>query len=175
VLQLRVNGADHHVAARPSDILLDVLREALHLTGTKRGCDLGTCGCCAVHIDGETRLACLTLAAEAEGCEVRTIEDIADGPRLHPLQAALAELGGSQCGFCTPGFIMTGVAWLDENPDPSREEIREAIGGNMCRCTGYMKIVDAFEQAAAVLRGEQEPLPDPDDVQPGPGPHELLP
>jgi len=175
ILRLEVNGAITELAARPADLLLDLLREDLNLTGTKRGCDMGSCGCCTVHIDGQPRLACLTLAAEAQGKKITTIEAVADGAELHPLQAALAELGGSQCGFCTPGFIMTGIAFLKENTDPTRQEVRGAIGGNMCRCTGYMKIVDAFMHAAAVLRGEQTPYPNPDKVETGPSPRDLLP
>ncbi|MDZ7265965.1 MAG: (2Fe-2S)-binding protein [candidate division KSB1 bacterium] len=149
LITLRVNGSTHELAVRPYDVLLDVLRENLNLTGTKRGCDMGTCGCCTVHLDGEPRLACLTLAMEAVGREVRTIEGLKDKGLLHPLQRAFAEYGGSQCGFCTPGFIMTAAALLAVNPHPTREEIKEAISGNLCRCTGYVKIVDAI---AAVAR-----------------------
>jgi len=152
LLRLRVNGAAHAVAARPADTLLWVLRETLNLTGTKNGCDMGTCGCCTVLVDGKPVLSCLTLAAEVEGREIETIEGLREGETLHPVQTAFAECGGSQCGFCTPGFVMTSVALLREKPKPRREEICEAISGNMCRCTGYVKIVEAVEQAAGELR-----------------------
>ncbi len=153
ILRLKVNGAAREVAAHPNAILLDVLREDLNLTGSKRGCDMGTCGCCAVQVDGKPRLACLTLAFQVEGKEITTIEGLAapDGT-LHPLQKAFAECGGSQCGFCTPGFVMTGAAWLKDHPEFSEAELREAVSGNLCRCTGYLPIFDAFRQAAAELR-----------------------
>jgi aerobic-type carbon monoxide dehydrogenase small subunit (CoxS/CutS family) len=153
IVALRVNGSTYEVAIRPYDVLLDVIRENLNLTGTKRGCDMGTCGCCTVHIDGRARLSCLTLAAEYASTngvthEITTIEGLKAHGVIHPLQRAFAEHGGSQCGFCTPGFIMTASAFLDEHPKPSRDEIKEAISGNMCRCTGYIKIVDAIEAVA---------------------------
>ena len=117
---------------------------------------MGTCGCCTVLVDGEPRLACLTLTREVEGREVTTIEGLrGDRAELHPLQRLFAEVGGSQCGFCTPGFLMTTAALLDETPDPSEEEIREAVSGNLCRCTGYVKIVEAVQQAARLGRGEK--------------------
>ena len=149
VLRLKVNGAVREAAALPNAILLDVLREDLNLTGSKRGCDMGTCGCCAVQVDGKPRLACLTLAWQVEGREITTVEGLAspDG-RLHPLQKAFAECGGSQCGFCTPGFLMNGAAWLKDHPTFSDAELREAVSGNLCRCTGYLPIFDAFRQAA---------------------------
>jgi aerobic-type carbon monoxide dehydrogenase small subunit (CoxS/CutS family) len=156
VVRLKVNGSACEVAIRPYDVLLDVIRESLNLTGTKRGCDMGTCGCCTVHIDGRAHLSCLTLAAEVASTgkvahEITTIEGLKDRGVIHPLQRAFAGHGGSQCGFCTPGFIMTASAFLRHNPHPSRDEIKEAISGNMCRCTGYIKIVDAIE---AVARGQ---------------------
>jgi carbon-monoxide dehydrogenase small subunit len=114
---------------------------------------MGTCGCCTVLVDGKPLLSCLTLAAEVEGKEITTIEGLHEAEKLHPVQEAFLSSGGSQCGFCTPGFIMTSVALLREHPDPSEQEIREAISGNMCRCTGYVKIVDAVKAAAAELRG----------------------
>ncbi len=147
LVDLNVNGSQYSVAVREYDVLLDVLRENLNLTGTKRGCDMGTCGCCTVLIDGRPRLSCLTLALECAGKQIVTVEGLR-WPGVHPIQRAFAESGGSQCGFCTPGFIMTAKAFLDENPNPSREEIKEAISGNMCRCTGYIKIVDAIERVA---------------------------
>ena len=153
LMTLRVNGVEHTVAAPENAILLDVLREVLDLTGTKRGCDLGTCGCCTVNVDGEARLSCLTLAKTVQGKELTTIEGLTpkDGT-MHPIQAAFCDLGGSQCGFCTPGFIMTTNALLAKTPDPTREEIREAISGNMCRCTGYIKILDAIESVTKETR-----------------------
>ncbi|MBI2077143.1 MAG: (2Fe-2S)-binding protein [Euryarchaeota archaeon] len=154
ILKLTVNGVAREVAAPDNAILLDVLRESCRLTGTKRGCDMGTCGCCTVLIDGENRLSCLTLAAQAAGKEITTVEALGTPNRLHPIQAAFSEIGGSQCGFCTPGFIMTTKALLDRNPDPDDKEIREAISGNLCRCTGYIKIIDAVKVAAKELAPE---------------------
>jgi len=148
LLNVTINGAPRTIAVRPYDVLLDVLREALNLTGSKRGCDMGTCGCCTVQIDGRARLSCLTLALECEGKEVTTIEGLRPDGRLDSLQKFFHEVGGSQCGFCTPGFIMTARALLDSTPDPSEETIREAISGNMCRCTGYVRIIEAIQQAA---------------------------
>jgi carbon-monoxide dehydrogenase small subunit len=156
IARLLVNGAPREVAVRPYDVLLDTLRDELGLTGTTRGCDMGTCGCCTVLLDGVPVLSCLTLTLLAEGKEIRTIESVAPaGTDLHPVQRAFAERGGSQCGFCTPGFIMTSVALLEEHPDPTDDEIRRAISGNMCRCTGYNKIVESVRVAAARLRGEE--------------------
>ncbi|MDX1376732.1 MAG: (2Fe-2S)-binding protein, partial [Burkholderiales bacterium] len=132
--------------------LLEVLREDLNLPGTKHGCELGECGACAVLLDGEPVLSCLALAVECAGRSVETVEGLASGTTLHPLQAALTDLGGSQCGYCTPGMLMTAKALLDHEPNPSRERIREAIAGNICRCTGYQQIVDAIERAARELR-----------------------
>jgi len=157
-LRLKVNGHERETLAPPQAILLDVLRENFNLTGTKRGCDLGTCGCCTVIVDGEARLACLTLAATVAGRDVRTVESLADATHLHPLQACFAEAGGSQCGFCTPGFLMTTKALLDRTPDPTDIEIREAIAGNLCRCTGYVKILEAVRQASRELTLAREPL-----------------
>jgi carbon-monoxide dehydrogenase small subunit len=153
LVRLEVNGTDREVAVRPSDVLLDTLREDLLLTGTTRGCDMGTCGCCTVHLDGVPTLSCLTLTALAEGKSIRTIENVAPlGAELHPVQKAFHQQGGSQCGYCTPGFIMTTVALLRDRPDPSDAEIRRAISGNMCRCTGYVKILDAVKTAAREMR-----------------------
>jgi len=153
MMTFRVNGASRSLALRSQELLLDTLREELHLTGTKRGCDMGTCGCCTVLVDGEPRLACLTLTLEVEGRDVTTVEGLrGQSADLHPLQRLFAEVGGSQCGFCTPGFLMTSAALLRENPDPSEEEIREAISGNLCRCTGYVKIVEAVREAARLSR-----------------------
>ena len=152
-LKLSVNGEEAAVSFAPYKTLLEVLREDMNLTGTKHGCELGECGACAVLIDGEPRLSCLTLALECEGRSIETVEGLAQGTQLHPLQAAFADCGGSQCGYCTPGMLMTAKALLEAEPDPSRERIREAISGNLCRCTGYQQIVDAIERAAAEMRG----------------------
>lgn len=159
-IRLTVNGSDRSILGAPNAILLDVLRENLNLTGTKRGCDMGTCGCCTVLIDGEPRLSCLTLAAQASGRRIETIESLNGPNTLHPLQTAFSTLGGSQCGFCTPGFIMTAKGLLDRNPHPSREEVRQAVSGNLCRCTGYIKILDAVEAAAQEMDppGQQGPV-----------------
>ncbi len=151
-IALTVNGAPHTVLVKPHDVLLDILRERLNLTGTKRGCDMGTCGCCTVLVDGRPRLSCLTLARNCTGTTITTIEGLRAGAELDSLQQFFAEAGGSQCGFCTPGFIMTARALLDENPDPDTGEIREAISGNLCRCTGYVKIIAAIRLAAAAER-----------------------
>jgi carbon-monoxide dehydrogenase small subunit len=148
LVTLQVNGAQHEVAVRPYDVLLDVVRENLNLTGTKRGCDMGTCGCCTVIIDGRARLSCLTPVLEVPGHEVTTIEGLKSAGELHPLQRAFAEHGGSQCGFCTTGFIMTAKAYLDSHPRPTRGQIEEAVSGNLCRCTGYIKIVEAIAAVA---------------------------
>jgi len=153
VIQLDINDSRREAAVRPYDLLLDVIREDLNLTGTKRGCDMGTCGCCTVLIDGRAKLSCLTLALDAVGTKITTVEGLKCGAALHPLQKAWSTTGGSQCGFCTPGFLMTSKALLDENPRPSETEIREALSGNVCRCTGYVKIVEAVKMAAAELAG----------------------
>ena len=152
-LKLSVNGEEAAVSFAPYKTLLEVLREDMNLTGTKHGCELGECGACAVLVDGEPVLSCLTLALECEGRSIETVEGLAQGTQLHPLQAAFADCGGSQCGYCTPGMLMTAKALLEAEPDPSRERIREAISGNLCRCTGYQQIVDAIERAAAEMRG----------------------
>ena len=156
LLSLTVNGEEESLSFAPYKTLLEVLREDLGLTGTKHGCELGECGACAVLLDGEPRLSCLTLALECAGKQVETIEGLARGPKLHPLQAAFADFGGSQCGYCTPGVIMTAKALLERNPSPTRNEIREATAGNLCRCTGYNQITEAIEAAAARLREEQK-------------------
>ena len=127
--------------------LLEVLREDLQLTGTKHGCELGECGACAVLVDGLPVLSCLALAVESSGREITTVEGLATGGTLHPLQEAFADLGSAQCGYCTPGMLMTAKALLDEEPQASRERIREALSGNLCRCTGYLQIVEAVEEA----------------------------
>ncbi len=160
VRTLRVNGEERAVAFLAHHTLLEVLREELGLTGTKHGCELGECGTCTVLVDGRPVLSCLTLAAEMEGRAIETVEGLQEGNRLHALQIAFADLGGSQCGYCTPGMLMAAKALLAENARPSREEVRAALAGNLCRCTGYVKILEAVEGAAARLRGEPwEPAP----------------
>ena len=151
-LRLNLNGEETEVSFAPFKTLLEVLREDLGLTGTKHGCELGECGACTVLVDGAPVLSCLQLAIECEGRSVETIEGLARGNALHPLQAAFADHGGSQCGYCTPGVIMTAKALLEHEPNPSRERIREATSGNLCRCTGYNQIVESIESAAADLR-----------------------
>ena len=151
-LSLKLNGEEVEVSFAPYKTLLEVLREDLGLTGTKHGCELGECGACAVLVDGAPLLSCLTLAIECAGRSIETIEGLANGPELHPLQEAFADLGGSQCGYCTPGAIMTAKALLDSEPDPSPQRIKEAMAGNLCRCTGYQQIVEAVERAAHELR-----------------------
>ncbi|MBT3341103.1 MAG: (2Fe-2S)-binding protein [Planctomycetes bacterium] len=151
-LRLSVNGHTHTVLARHADSLLDVLREQLGLTATKRGCDLGTCGCCLVQVDGEPNLSCLTLAAEVEGQQVISLEGLPDSGRFTPLQDTFAEMGASQCGFCTPGFLLTADAILRDNPTPTRDELRSELSGNLCRCTGFAKILDAIERCASEHR-----------------------
>jgi carbon-monoxide dehydrogenase small subunit len=157
-LSLVVNGEEQALSFAPYKTLLEVLREDLGLTGTKHGCELGECGACTVLVDGAPQLSCLVLALECEGREIRTIEGLAEswkpGPELHPLQAAFADFGGSQCGYCTPGVIMTAAALLERNPNPTQEEIKEATAGNLCRCTGYQQIVEAVADAAAKMRAE---------------------
>jgi aerobic carbon-monoxide dehydrogenase small subunit len=155
-LKYVVNGEAAPVSFAPYKTLLEVLREDLDLTGTKHGCELGECGACTVLLDGEPVLSCLVLALECEGGRIETIEGLARGAALHPLQAAFADFGGSQCGYCTPGVIMTAKALLDKNPHVTREQIREATAGNLCRCTGYLQITEAIEDAARVLREERK-------------------
>jgi len=147
-LRFRLNGVPTAVPCEDARVLLDLLREDLLLTGTKRGCDLGTCGCCTVLLDGRPTLSCLTLGRSVEGREVTTIEGISPPTALSAVQRAFVAHGATQCGFCTPGFVMTATALLQEHPHPSRDEIERAISGNLCRCTGYRKIVEAIQAAA---------------------------
>lgn len=150
----RVNGEEREVAFAPNETLLEVLRERMDLVGTKHGCELGECGACAVLVDGQPVLSCLMLGLEVGEAAVETIEGVARGGELHPLQEAFADLGGSQCGYCTPGMVLTAKALLDETPRPSREEIEEALSGNLCRCTGYLQIFESVERAAEALAAE---------------------
>jgi aerobic-type carbon monoxide dehydrogenase small subunit (CoxS/CutS family) len=156
-IALTVNGEPTEVAFAPYKTLLEVLREDLNLCGTKHGCELGECGACAVLLDGQPVLSCLVLGAECEGRDVLTVEGLVSDGRLHPLQDAFADLGAAQCGYCTPGFLVTAKGLLDENPDPSRDEIREALAGCLCRCTGYQQIFEAVE--AAVERSAKASAP----------------
>ena len=153
-ISLDVNGEATEVAFAPHKTLLEVLREDLGLTGTKHGCELGECGTCTVLLDGMPVLSCLVLGLACAGRTVRTVEAMAQGGKLHPLQETFADLGAAQCGYCTPAFLLAAEALLAANPRPTREEIKEALAGNLCRCTGYIKIYEAVELAAARMRGE---------------------
>jgi aerobic-type carbon monoxide dehydrogenase small subunit (CoxS/CutS family) len=148
LLQLRVNGETKEVATEINKTLLEVLREDMSLTGTKHGCELGECGTCAVLVDGAPVLSCLMLGVEAENAEILTVEGMTENGKPHPLQKGFADLGAAQCGYCIPGILLTAKALLDQNPRPSRDEIRQALSGNLCRCTGYTKILQAVELAA---------------------------
>jgi aerobic carbon-monoxide dehydrogenase small subunit len=148
MITLHINGREYDLVIPVNRTLTQVLRENIRLTGTKQGCEVGDCGSCTVLLDGQPVNSCLILAVEAEGHEILTIEGLSDEGRLHPLQQAFVEHGGIQCGFCSPGMILTAKALLDKNPSPGRSEIREAISGNLCRCTGYQKIVEAIESVA---------------------------
>ena len=145
---LNVNGRDYELYTEPNQSLLEVVRDELRLTGSKEGCGTGDCGACTMVVDGETITACLMLAPDAAGREIKTIEGLANGEQLHPLQQAFIDHGSVQCGFCIPGMILAGVALLERNPNPTRDEIRVGIAGNLCRCTGYRKIVEAIESVA---------------------------
>ena len=154
LIRFELNGEPSEAAFAPHKTLLEVLREDLGLTGTKHGCELGECGTCAVLVDGKPVLSCLVLGLECEGRRVESVEGMAGSRGLHPLQKAFADLGAAQCGYCTPGFLLTAKALLEENPKPTLPQIREALAGNLCRCTGYIKIFEAVELAAAWMRGE---------------------
>jgi aerobic-type carbon monoxide dehydrogenase small subunit (CoxS/CutS family) len=149
-----VNGEEHDVTYAPHKTLLEVLREELALTGTKHGCELGECGTCTVLIDGQPILSCLALAQAYENALIETVEGMANGSELDPLQTAFVEMGAAQCGYCTPGILLTAKALLQEEPAPARQDIKDALAGNLCRCTGYIKIYEAIELAAARMRGE---------------------
>jgi len=154
---LRVNGEEHDVAFAPHKTLLEVLREDMGLTGTKHGCELGECGTCTVIVDGEPMLSCLLLGLECDGRDIVTVEGLATAKGPHPLQTAFADLNAAQCGYCTPGFLCASKALLDRDASPSRDTIKDALAGNLCRCTGYLKIFEAVERAAAQCRGEAVP------------------
>jgi carbon-monoxide dehydrogenase small subunit len=151
--ELRINGRTHELAVQPNSLLLDVLRQDLDLTGSKRGCDDSSCGACTVQVDGVPMLSCTMLAASCQGQEITTVEGISDGGGLAALQKAYGDFGGSQCGFCTPGFMMTVRRLLANNPDPSEAEIREALSSNLCRCTGYSQMYQAIR---AVIEAERK-------------------
>ena len=152
-IRLKINGHSHELEVKPWATLLDTLREDLGLTGTKEGCGQGECGACTVLMDGTPVNACLILAMEAQGKEILTIEGLAQGDELHPVQQAFVEIGGMQCGFCTPGMVLSAKALLDEKPEPTDEEIRKGLEGNFCRCTGYTKIIESVRAAAARMKG----------------------
>ena len=153
-IELTVNGFPQRLEVEPTRLLIDVLRDDLHLKGTKEGCGIGVCGACTVLVDGQVMSGCLTLAVSVRGRSVRTIEGIANNGQLHPLQRAFLDHGGFQCGFCTPGQILAAYALLAEHPSPSDEQIKEAMLGNLCRCTGYYKIIDSIKAAAEMMRQE---------------------
>lgn len=165
-----VNGAPVEVLVASNAILLDVLRDKVGTLGVKRGCDMGTCGCCTVMVDGAPRLSCLCLAGQVEGSEITTVEGLADGAHLAPIQSCFAEYGGSQCGFCTPGFLISAQALLNENDAPTDQEIACAIEGNLCRCTGYQQIIESIQGAAAIHRGEVAAAAPASDAHPDPHP-----
>jgi carbon-monoxide dehydrogenase small subunit len=152
-IEITINGRKRRFDVEPNKLLLNLVRDELYLTGTKYGCGIGECGACTVHLDGEAVLACMVLAVDADGRSVTTIEGVADGGKLDPVQEAYIEEGAIQCGFCTPGFIMSTKALLKENPDPSEKEIREYLKGNYCRCTGYVNIINAVQSAARKMQG----------------------
>ena len=152
---MTINGESVEAAVEPNQTLLQFLREDLGLTGTKHGCGLGDCGACTVIMDGKAVNSCLVLAIQAQGKDILTIEGLAVNGQLHPIQQAFVDKGAIQCGFCTPGMILSAKAFLDTNPEPSEHDIRTAISGNLCRCTGYQKIVEAVESAAERLKSEE--------------------
>lgn len=148
-----VNGEAQSVEVPARRLLSDFLRDDLHLTGTKRGCETGICGACSVLVDGEVVKSCLKLAVQVQGCEITTVEGLANGDQLHPLQESFMQCGGLQCGYCTPGFLMTSCALLENNPQPTADEVRHGLNGNLCRCTGYTQIVESILTAAEKMRG----------------------
>ncbi|MEM5278710.1 (2Fe-2S)-binding protein [Cupriavidus taiwanensis] len=152
-IELTVNGEEHQVQVPARRLLADLLRDDLNLTGTKRGCETGICGACSVLVDGEVVKSCLMLAAQARGRHVMTVEGLAADGQLHPLQQSFMEHGGLQCGYCTPGFLMAACALLAHNPNPTEEEVRRGLNGNLCRCTGYVGIVESVLSAAEAMRG----------------------
>lgn len=158
-LRLRINGEARVVTFPVHHTLLEVLREECGLPGTKHGCELGECGACTVLVDGDPVLSCLALTVDMEDREIETVEGMQDGNELNPLQKCFADLGAAQCGYCTPGILMTAKALLAEKKSPTRDQISEALSGNLCRCTGYIKILEAVEWAAAIERGDTDYVP----------------
>jgi len=156
-ISFRLNGVDTAIDAPSDRRVVDLLREDLGLTGTKEACGAGDCGACTILVDGESRLSCLMLAAQLDGHEITTIEGLAGDETLNAMQSAFVEQGGVQCGFCTPGMILAAIDLLGRNPSPTRSEIREGLSGNLCRCTGYQKIIDAVETAAVSLKQSEGP------------------
>jgi aerobic-type carbon monoxide dehydrogenase small subunit (CoxS/CutS family) len=156
-IRFTLNGEQTDVSFAPYKTLLEVLREDLNHTGTKHGCELGECGACAVLLDGKAVLSCLLLALECDGKEVLTVEGLGADGKLHPLQEAFADLGAAQCGYCTPAILVTAKALLDQNPHPTRDQIREALSGNLCRCTGYLQIFEAVEAAVREIASQNRP------------------
>ncbi len=152
-IEVTVNGESHHLEVPARRMLSDLLRDDLNLTGTKRGCETGICGACSVIVDGEVVKSCLSLAVQANGREITTVEGLAQGDCLHPLQESFMQCAGLQCGYCTPGFLMTAKAMLDKNPAPTQEQVRHGLSGNLCRCTGYTQIVDSILDVAEKMRG----------------------
>ena len=152
-IELVVNGTMHRMDVPARRLLADFLRDDLFLTGTKRGCETGVCGACSILMDGEVVKSCLSLAVQADGHEITTVEGLSSGGALHPVQEAFVANGGFQCGYCTPGFLMASIAILNETPDPTEEQIRAGLSGNLCRCTGYVGIVESIMAAAEKLRG----------------------
>ena len=164
-ITLIVNGREHTVAVEPRRLLVDVLRDDLGLTGTHIGCEHGVCGTCTVLLDGASVRSCITLAVQADGSEIRTVEGLADGARLHPLQETFWDKQGLQCGYCTPGMLMRACELLERTPDPTAEQVREGIASNLCRCTGYQYIVEAVLAAAPRMReGERTPADTPTET-----------
>ena len=153
-ITITVNGKQRGFDVEPNTLLLNLIRDKMDLTGTKYGCGIGECGACTVLLNGDAVLACMMLAVDADGCRVETVEGLSDGYKLHPIQQAYLDEGAVQCGFCTPGFIMSTKALLDEKPNPTEAEIREYLNGNICRCTGYVNIVKAVQSAAAKMKGQ---------------------
>jgi aerobic-type carbon monoxide dehydrogenase small subunit (CoxS/CutS family) len=158
-ISLKVNGTSYTLLIKPQRTLLEVLRESLGLTGTKKSCNEGECGACTVLMDGNPVASCLVLALDAQGKEILTIEGLSEGETLHPIQEAFLKHGGIQCGFCTPGMVLSAKALLDENPRPTPIEVRKAVSGNLCRCTGYQQIVDAVMAASETILDQASPLP----------------
>lgn len=155
-IELTVNGTTHQLSVEPRRLLIHILRDELGYTGPNVGCETTLCGACTVHLNGDAVKSCTLLAIQADGAEITTVSGLADGDGLHPMQQSFQEEHGLQCGYCTPGMLMTATAFLEHTPDPTRQEIREAIEGNICRCTGYQHIVNAIESAAETMRDREE-------------------